>query len=217
VKLSNEMLINASVGQAWALLTDLERVAVIMPGATLDKAEGDDFTGTMSVKVGPIAVRYRGIARIQEIDAAGYRAVISARGADDSGQGQVHTTITAQLTPEGEQTRVLVDSDITISGRLAQFGRGALADVSARLMAEFVRNLDAMLAEGPSVPGAPVPGMPARGVPASAAAVPASAAGQPASIDPGRILAPALAKRALPVLAGAVLGALVMRWLTRRS
>jgi carbon monoxide dehydrogenase subunit G len=224
------MVINASAGQAWALLTDLERVAAIMPGATLDKAEGDDFTGTMSVKVGPIAVRYRGVARIQEMDAPGYRAVISARGADDSGQGQVHTTITARLTPEGERTRVLVDSDINISGRLAQFGRGALADVSARLMAEFVRNLDATLAERPSAPGAPAPGgptapapgvpapgVPAPGVPAPAVPVPASAAGQPAGIDLGRILVPVLAKRAVPVLAGAVVGALVMRWFTRRD
>src|SRR5712691_4444187 len=196
------MLINAPADHAWALLTDLERVAAIMPGATLDKADGADVTGTMSVKVGPIMVRYQGVARIEEVDASGYRAVISARGTDAAGQGQVHTVITAQLTAEGRKTRVLVDSDINISGRLAQFGRGALADVSARLMTEFVRNLDAVLGETPTDP---------------AMAVPAPAAGQQraASVDLGRILGPVLARRALPVLAGAVLGALVMRWFTR--
>jgi len=216
VKLSNEMLIDAPADRAWALLTDLEHVAALMPGAALDGAEGDDLTGTMSVKVGPIMVRYRGAARIQDLDATGYRAVISARGADDVGQGQVHTTITARLTPQGAGTRVLVDSDIHISGRLAQFGRGALADVSARLMAEFVRNVNAALAEAPS---AAASGTPTSGTASPATADPATAGGQQpaASLDQGRILAPVLARRALPVLAGAVLGALVTRWLTRRS
>jgi len=214
VKLSNEMLINAPAEQAWALLTDMERIASIVPGAALERADGDEFVCTMPVKVGPIKVKYQGTARIQEMDASGYRAVISARGADASGQGQVQAVITARLTSEGEQTRVLVDSGINISGRLAQFGRGALADLSARLLAEFARNLNAMLAEAPSVPGAAVAAMAA-----PAMADLASAANQQpaASVDLGHILGPVLARRALPVLAGAVLGALVMRWFTRHS
>src|SRR5260370_5916662 len=133
------MLIDVAADRAGALLTDLEHVAALMPGAALDGAEGDDLTGTMSVKVGPIMVRYRGAARIQDLDATGYRAVISARGADDVGQGQVHTTITARLTPQGAGTRGLVDPDIHIPGRLAQFGRGAVGGVSARLAGGCVR------------------------------------------------------------------------------
>ena len=237
MKLSNELLINAPADQAWALLTDLGRIAPIMPGASLENVDGGEFSGTMSVKVGPIAVKYRGTTYIQEADAAGRRAVISARGADASGQGQVQALITAQLMPEGTQTRVLVDTDINISGRLAQFGRGALADISARLMNEFVRNLDAVLTQAPAQPGAPESGAPASGgidpgaaapgPPESGVAAPGptgpAAAGPPSSgsINLVSVVGPVLARRAAPVLAGAVAGgvagALVMRWLMRRS
>src|SRR5260370_41813128 len=106
------MLIDAPADRAWALLTDLEHVAALMPGAALDGAEGDDLTGTMSVKVGPIMVRYRGAARIQDLDATGYRAVISARGRADVGQGQGQTAVTAPPPPHGAGTPALADPGI---------------------------------------------------------------------------------------------------------
>jgi carbon monoxide dehydrogenase subunit G len=204
VKLSTELLVSAPAEQAWDLLTDLDRIAPLMPGAALENVDGGEFSGTMSVTVGPVAVKYRGTAQIKEADAAGRRAVISVRGADASGPGQVQAVITAQLMPEGGQTRVLVDTDINISGPLAQFGRGALADMSARLMAEFARNLDAVLTEASAGPG-----------PASAATVVGPA--QAGRMDLVRVAGPVLARRAVPVLAGAAAGALVMRWLMRRS
>ena len=111
------MVIDAPVDHAWTLLTDLERIVPSMPGAILEEISGDDFTGTVSVKVGPIAMKYRGVARFQELDPAARRAVISAQGTDASGQGTVNAVITAQLTPEGARTRVLVDTDLNIEGR----------------------------------------------------------------------------------------------------
>lgn len=208
MKLSNELVINAPIDQAWAVLTDLERIAPSMPGAVLAKVEGDDFIGTVSLKVGPVAVQYGGTARFRELDAASHRAVIFAQGADASSHGSVEALITAQLTPDGERTRILVDTDLTISGRLAQFGRGALADASARLTAQFARNLDETLPR-------PVPET-GTGGPAGPAALPDRAA--PAgSTDLVGVIAPALARRALPVLTGVVVGAVAMRWYLRRS
>ncbi len=204
MKLSNEMVIDAPVDHAWTLLTDLERIAPSMPGAVLEEISGDDFTGTVSVKVGPIAMKYRGIARFQELDPAARRAVISARGTDASGQGTVNAVITAQLTPEGARTRVLVDTDLNIEGRLAQFGRGGLADVSARLMTQFVRNLDATLARPAAEPA-----------PAGVAAAPSAKSGD--SIDLVATIGPVVARRAIPVLIGMAAGMLAMRWLMNRS
>jgi carbon monoxide dehydrogenase subunit G len=203
VKLSNEMVINAPADQAWELLTDLGRIAPIMPGAVLEKVEGDQFSGTLSVKIGPIAVKYRGTTRFHELDQAARKVVISARGSDASGQGSVEALITARLTPEGNHTRVLVDTDLNISGRLAQFGRGALADVSARLMTQFVRNLDAALI-----------GMPAESGVADAATVASEAPVD--SVDLLGVIGPVLARRAAPVLAGAMAGALVGALAMRR-
>jgi carbon monoxide dehydrogenase subunit G len=208
VKLSNELVMSAPVDQAWALLTDLQRIAPSMPGAVLEKVEGEDFTGTVSVRVGPIAVKYRGTARISELDPASHRAVISARGADASGQGSVEALITARLSPEAQGTKILVDTDLDISGRIAQFGRGALADVSARLMAQFVRNLEETLLR-------PVPGT-GPGEPASPAAPPDHDA-PTESIDLLAAVGPVLAKRALPVLIGVLAGAMATRWWLRRS
>src|SRR5690606_29361624 len=120
---------------------DLERIAPCLPGAQLQEVDGDDYIGTVKVKVGPITAHYAGKARFVERDEAGRRAVLSADGRDKRGQGNASATITATLTPAGDRTEVRVVTDLSISGKVAQFGRGVLADVSAKLMDQFVANL----------------------------------------------------------------------------
>ena len=115
------------------MLTDVERVAPCLPGATLLSVDGDEFTGAVKVKVGPITVSYKGKATFQEKDEAAQRAVIKANGKETRGQGNAAATVTAQLKDEGDATTVVMTTDLTISGKAAQFGRGVLADVAGQL------------------------------------------------------------------------------------
>src|SRR5207248_1989319 len=136
--LTNEFRVPLPVDDAWTVLTDLERIAPCMPGTTLEGVEGDEYTGTVKVKVGPITAQYRGKARFLEQDQSEHRAVLRAEGRETRGQGNAAATITATVTPDGDGSAVKVVTDLTISGKVAQFGRGVLADVSARLMGQFV-------------------------------------------------------------------------------
>jgi carbon monoxide dehydrogenase subunit G len=113
-----------------------------MPGAQLQEVEGDEYRGIVKVKVGPITAQYKGVARITESDDANHRAVIRAEGRDTRGQGNASATATAVLQPDGDGTRVNIDSDVTITGKVAQFGRGVIADVSAKLLDQFVACLE---------------------------------------------------------------------------
>jgi carbon monoxide dehydrogenase subunit G len=119
-----------------------------MPGAQLEEIEGDEYRGVVKVKVGPITAQYKGKATLVEQDEAAGRAVLRAEGRDTRGQGNANATITATLTPDGDGTRVVVATDLTITGKVAQFGRGVLADVSAKLLGQFVDCLEANVLGG---------------------------------------------------------------------
>ncbi len=159
MELNNEFRVGVSPSDAWAVLTDVERIAPCMPGAQLQEIEGDEYRGVVKVKVGPITAQYKGKATFVEQDEAAGRAVLRAEGRDTRGQGNANATITATLTPEGEGTRVVVATDLTITGKVAQFGRGVLADVSAKLLGQFVDCLESnVLGEGgAAVPSADLP------------------------------------------------------------
>jgi uncharacterized protein len=148
MELTNEFRVGASPDEAWALLTDLERIAPCMPGAELQEVDGDDYKGIVKVKVGPITAQYKGVARFVERDDSAHRAVLRAEGRETRGQGNASATITAQLTPDGTGTKVSVVTDLTIAGRVAQFGRGILADVSTKLLGQFADCLGKKL-DGP--------------------------------------------------------------------
>jgi hypothetical protein len=148
MELTNEFKVGASPDEAWAVLTDIERIAPCMPGAELQEIDGDDFKGIVKVKVGPITAQYKGVARFVERDDAAHRAVLHAEGRETRGQGNASATITAQLTPDGEGTLVSVVTELTIAGRVAQFGRGILADVSTKLLGQFAGCLETKLASG---------------------------------------------------------------------
>jgi carbon monoxide dehydrogenase subunit G len=144
--LANEFRVPLAVDEAWTVLTNIERIAPCMPGATLEGVDGEEYRGTVKVKVGPMSAQYRGTVRFLERDEAGYKAVLRAEGREARGQGNAAATITATITPDGDGSAVKVTTDLTISGKVAQFGRGVLADVSTRLMGQFVDRLEKDLA-----------------------------------------------------------------------
>jgi uncharacterized protein len=148
MELTNEFTVGVPVDRAWAVLTDVELIAPCLPGAQLQEVEGDEYRGVVKVKVGPITAQYKGAARFLERDEAGHRAVLRAEGRDTRGQGNANATITAVLTPTGEGTSVSVVTDLTITGRVAQFGRGVLADVSTKLLGQFADCLQTKLLAG---------------------------------------------------------------------
>jgi carbon monoxide dehydrogenase subunit G len=142
MELINEFEVAVPVERAWAVLTDLERLAPCLPGAQLREVEGDEYRGAVKIKVGPITTSYDGAIRFIERDEPAHRMVLKAEGRETRGQGNVSAVITATMSPLGEGTSVVVATDLTISGRVAQFGRGVLADVSAKLLDQFVLNLE---------------------------------------------------------------------------
>jgi carbon monoxide dehydrogenase subunit G len=207
VDLTNEFRVPLAVDDAWAVLTDVERIAPCMPGTTLESVEGDDYKGTVKVKVGPMTAQYRGTARFLERDDAGRRAVLKAEGRDTRGQGNASATITATITPDGDGSAVTVVTDLTITGKVAQFGRGVLADVSTKLMGQFVDCLEKDLAAQASTATSPngssaaeVTPMPPRPAPAAEPVNLVTTAGAP------------VAKRTAPLVAVVFLA----YWLLRR-
>ncbi len=143
MELTNEFRVNVPIERAWTVLTDVERIAPCLPGAQLEEIEGDEYRGNVKIKVGPITAQYKGKATFLERDAVSHKAVLRGEGRDTKGQGNAAAIITAQLTSEGDSTTfVRVITDLTITGRVAQFGRGVLADVSSKLLGQFVQCLE---------------------------------------------------------------------------
>jgi carbon monoxide dehydrogenase subunit G len=208
--LNNDFVVEVPAETAWTLLTDLERVATCLPGASLDGRDGDAYVGGVTIKVGPISANFRGTAQFVEQDDAAHSATITAAGKDPQGQAAANATIRARLESEGpRRTRVLVDTELDISGRMAQFGRGAIADVSARLMRQFADNLSAQIVRDTAPPAAPGPAVAAPG-PIPAAATPATvvlpAAPASAGLDALSLLGPVVLKRVGPGAAALVVG-----------
>ncbi len=181
MELTNDFTVPVPVEQAWEVLTDIERIAPCMPGAQLQEVEGEEYRGIVKVKVGPITAQYKGAATFVERDDVAHKAVLRAEGRDTRGQGNASATITATLEPAGGGTKVRVHTDLTVTGKVAQFGRGVLADVSAKLLGQFVACLEQdVLASGPAGAEAPGAGPPRPGDRAAA-----EAAGQEAGGDGG--------------------------------
>src|SRR5246127_3829093 len=154
MELTHEFRVGVSVPDAWKVLTDVERIAPMLPGAQLQEIEGDEYRGIVKVKVGPITAQYKGTATFVERDEATGRVVLRAEGRDTRGQGNANATITATMVPDGDGTKVTVATDLTVTGKVAQFGRGVLAEVSAKLLDQFVACLetDVLAAAGGGTP-----------------------------------------------------------------
>jgi carbon monoxide dehydrogenase subunit G len=215
MKLSNEFVVDAGTERTWELLNDLERVAPCLPGAKMTGRDGDAFLGEVKIKVGPIGANLQGVARFVETDETARRAVISMSGKDPKGGTATDATMHVRLEEvDPAHTRVLLDTDLEISGRMAQFGRGAIADVSNRLIGQFTDNLGALVA-GASAPAASAtaPGGSPQPTVVSAAA-PAEAS---SDLNIVAILGPTILRQAGPPLAGLVVGMVVGRILGRRK
>lgn len=142
MELTNDFAVGVPIARAWEVLTDLERIAPCMPGAKLEEVEGEEYRGLVKVKVGPVTAQYKGAAHFVERDDEAYRAVLEASGRDTRGQGNANATITATLEEVGGRTEVHLVTDLSITGKVAQFGRGVMVDVSAKLIGQFVENLE---------------------------------------------------------------------------
>ena len=156
--LRHEFDVEVPVAEAWRILTDVERIAPCLPGAQLTEVEGDVYRGQVKVKVGPILAQFKGQASFVSLDESTYTAVLKGEGRDAGGKGNASALITATLVADGDtRTRCTVATDLTISGKVAQFGRGALADVSDKLLAQFTENLNALIAASPEPTASPSP------------------------------------------------------------
>jgi uncharacterized protein len=234
MKLENEFTVPAPIEQAWDVLLDLERVAPCLPGAALEGVEEDEHIGTMTVRIGPITSRYKGSVRIEESDQQARRAVMRAKARDSRG-GTAAATITSRMQEAPEGTRVHVETDMRITGPAAQFGRGVMQDVSAKLMGRFADCLAEEMAGAPATAAAPEGAGTGDGAAApppgpagdsAEAAARASAAVPPrpaqptprraeAVLDLGEASREAVLKRAAPIAAG-IAGLILLLALRRR-
>ncbi|MDX3235169.1 SRPBCC family protein [Streptomyces sp. ME03-5709C] len=208
MELHHEFGVPVPVADAWRALLDIERVAPCMPGATVEEYDGETVTGTVKVKVGPVTVTYRGTAVFEERDGTAHRVVLAARGKEVRGQGTARATVTGTLAEKDGATVVSVTTDLAVTGRPAQFGRGVMAEVGDRIIGQFADCLAGRLAAPPS-PAAQEDA--AEGAPL----VPADHGDEP--IDLLRVAGAPVAKRAAAAgLAAAAAAALVVYLVRRR-
>ena len=206
--LNHQFTVAVPVEDAWRILTDVERIAPCLPGAQLQEIEGETYRGVVKVKVGPIQAQFKGQASFIERDDAAHKVVLKGEGRDTTGKGNAAAVITAEMTAvDASNTSVTVNTDLSVTGKVAQFGRGAMADISDKLLAQFVVNLNALIAEQPATPA-----------PAATAAAPTGGVRtiESAEVAPLDLLSAAgspILKRALPV--GVVVVA-VLVWLVVR-
>ena len=197
MKLEHQFTVPVPVDRAWEVLLDVEKIAPCMPGAVIDSVDGDSFTGQVKVKVGPITVAYAGKASFLEKDATAHRAVVEAKGRETRGSGTAAATVTASMADEGGSARVTVVTDLAITGRPAQFGRGVLNDVGNKLIGQFADCLATTI----TTSGTDGP-----------------AATSPEEIDLVAVAGGSVAKRLVPaavVVIGIVIGWLMVRRLRR--
>lgn len=160
MRIRNSFDVAAPVPQAWDLLTDIEGIAPCMPGAELTEVLGDDaYRGKVTVRLGPVTLSFDGTARFDEMDAEAFRARVSARGADGKGRGGATADVTFRLEPAEPGTRVFIDTDLNLSGSVAQYGRGAgmIAELADRLVGQFADALHEKIAAAGQASAADVP------------------------------------------------------------
>lgn len=157
MELNHHFTVNVPVAEAWKILTNVELIAPCLPGAQLQEVEGDTYRGVVKVKVGPIQAQFKGQASFLERNDVDHKAVLKGEGRDTGGKGNASALITAQLTSiSPTSTKVEVNTDLAVTGKVAQFGRGAMADISDKLLAQFSQNLNTLISEIPSeTPAAP--------------------------------------------------------------
>lgn len=232
MELTNDFVIDRPVDETFRILNDLEFIAPCMPGARLTEIEGEEYRGTVKIKVGPITSQYKGKASFVEQDAVNYKSQLKAEGRDPR-QGNANAMVVATMEAIGDDaTKVVIHTDLKLSGKVASFGRGIIEDVSKNILGQFVENLRIKLeAEGtpgaeanPVTPvvGAAAPAAEAAAAPAEAAAAAAAPTEAPQvrkidapeadAVDLLSVTGSPVTKRLVPVLGG-VVALIVLRWL----
>lgn len=205
MQLHNTFTVPAMPDDAFAALLDLARVAPCMPGARLTDQDGDTYHGRLKLRIGPITAAYEGTVSIEHADPAARRAELQASGSEIGGQGGASAHVVATVQPNGEDgSRVDVVTDLDIRGKAAQFGRGAMGEVTQRVLDQFARNLEATFHALPSGPAAPAVTDPATAAP-------------DADLDVLGVVVGPLARQAAPLAGAFLVGLLWGRMLGRRS
>src|SRR5215210_3552712 len=236
--MENEFTVEAPVEQAWETLLDLERITPCLPGAALQEESGDEYKGTMTIRLGPVTQKYNGTVSFEETDEESRRAVLKADGKDARGQGTASATITSTLSEEDGGTKVHVETDMHLTGRAAQFGRGVQQDVATKLIDQFAECLEKEIMgentrEEPDQPAEPEEGA-EEAVSANGSGAEEAGAGEEAAeeeeqpkrrviqqdhdvepLDLGEASRDAVMKRVMPLAAGVGM-LIVVFWLLRR-
>ncbi|MGW5644306.1 SRPBCC family protein [Saccharopolyspora sp. NPDC003752] len=206
MQFTNDFIVPAALDEAWTLLTDVPRIAPCLPGATVQPGDNGEYAGAVTVKVGPIKVSYQGTAHFRELDSTNHRMVLDAQGKEDSGKGAAGAIVTVELHSAGpDKTEVRVRTELQVTGKVAQFGRNAMADIGTRLIGQFATNLETLLS--------------ADGATHTAETTTRKAPVQPqaqddAGLDALSLLIP-VAKRYAPTVAAFLLGAILTALISR--
>lgn len=180
MKLQNDFLVDAPLDKTWDTLLDIERVATCLPGATLESDGADGvYRGSMSMRLGPMTLSYKGTARMAEVEEDEHAATIEVQAKELKGQGTASARIRNRLEPGANgATHVVVETDLNITGRPAQFGRGIMEDVAGKMLGDFAKRLEGEVltgranGHGPAAPAPAAPAAPAQERPAGAAPPP---------------------------------------------
>lgn len=215
VDFTSEFRVSLPLDSAWELLGDVERIAPCMPGAQLTGVDGDEYRGTVKLKVGPMTTQYLGTATIEERDVEHRTMSLRARGRESRGQGNADATVTASLLPDGDGTLVTVATELRVTGKVAQFGKGVIEDISRKLMDQFAACLEQKLAAPGGGSAAestqpPPPSSPLR----RAEAEPEAVDVEPEAVDVLSIVRGPLTKRVVPLVLVLVAVVIVIRKLT---
>ncbi|MDQ4003222.1 MAG: SRPBCC family protein [Actinomycetota bacterium] len=226
MKIQNEIEVAAPPGELFDVLADVERVAPLLPGASLEGKEDDDtYAGTVKVKVGPITASYQGTLRFVELDHDSRRAVMAASADEKEGQGNLEARITASVSGSDSQSVLSLDTDLDVRGKAAQFGRGALGNVSQRILDQFARNLESEVLSGEGqTEETPSEGAeageetaPAREAEAPRASAAATAPAGEESLDLLSVVGTPALRQVAPAVAGLVLGLLIGNYVSSRK
>lgn len=206
MRISNQFTVDLPPEATWDVLLDVERIAPCLPGAQLQGAQDGEYEGLVKVKVGSIIAGYRGTARFVRTDPATHTAQLVATGSETRGQGRAQATVDLAVVPDGTGSRVDVQTDLQVSGKVAQFGRNVMQDVSSKLIDQFATSLRAELAREGAAPGAATTTAPSPSAPRA----------EPEPVDLVALGGSAVAKQLVPLVGVALLAALVGWLLARR-
>jgi carbon monoxide dehydrogenase subunit G len=224
MEITNSFTVDAPIAEAWELLTNIPEITPCLPGAKLTDETDGVYSGGVKVKVGPVTAEYKGSAEFVEKDDATYKAVISGKGRDTRGAGNAQALITAQMTAVGNKTEVDIHTDLKVSGKVAQFGRGVMQDVSTKLLGQFAECLETKIGEPDTIEEIAAAGAAGTAVDASVSAAPSPAHAVPSAeseddsvLDLGDIgIGGVLLKRYGAAAGVTALILVILMWMTRR-